>query len=110
MDNLYLRSMLLFNVTAIADKDIGTTVELWLRRQHLPLVQNAGLFTDRRLLRVLSPPQEGVTICLQLIGHADDVEHYRREFLPQFQLQAQQYAGQLFLIESTMEYMDEQAK
>ncbi len=110
MDNPYLRGMLLFNVTAIADKAIGAAVERWLRLDHLPLIKDAGLFTDTKLLRLLSPPQDGMTVCVQLVGEADEVERYRHEFFPQFQLKAQQYAGQLFLIESTMEYLDEMAE
>ena len=109
MNNPYLRGMLLLNVTAIADTGIGPAVELWLRRDHLPLVKEAGLFTDTKLLRLLSPPQEGMTICVQFIGDTDSVERYRREFYPRLQQQAHHYTGQLFLIESVMEYIDETA-
>ncbi|SRR5690606_12498483 len=107
MDNPYLRPMLLFNITAIADTGIGPVVERWLRQDHIPLVQKAELFMDARLLRLLSPPQEGMTLCIQLIGDANGIERYRQDFLPLFQQQAHQYTGQLFLIESIMEYMDE---
>lgn len=110
MINLYLCDMLLFNVTAIADEQIGTALETWLRQTHFPDIRAAALFSSVRLLRVVHPIQDGITYCVQLIASgADAIETYKQQFLPALHHKMQQqYNGQLFLIESQMEFIGEQ--
>lgn len=109
MINLYLSGMLLFNVTAMADERIGAEFESWIKKTHLPVVKAMGLFHSERLLRLTSPQQDGITYCLQFISAGDAaIAQYRQQFMPAlYQKVQQQYAGQLFLIESQMEFIDD---
>jgi hypothetical protein len=84
--NMYISTMILYNVTLILDADIEADWLDWMHTEHIAEVMATGCFSAKRMLKVLDSPNEGVTYCMQYI--ADNMEQYNRyqtEFAPTIQ-------------------------
>jgi len=84
--NMYISTMILYNVTLILDANIEADWLDWMHTEHIAEVMATGCFSAKRMLKVLDSPNEGVTYCMQYI--ADNMEQYNRyqtEFAPTLQ-------------------------
>jgi hypothetical protein len=58
--------MIVYNVTIKVENDIAEEWVKWMKEEHMPDLQNTGLFTEYRLCRLLEQDEaEGVTFSAQ---------------------------------------------
>lgn len=72
------QAMIIYNVTIKVESDIADEWVQWMKQEHMPDLQNTGLFTDLRLCRLLEQEEaEGVTFSAQYTcDNLDDYNTY----------------------------------
>ena len=70
--------MIIYNVTIKVENDIADEWVQWMKQEHMPDLQNTGLFTGSRLCRLLEQDEtEGVTYSAQYTcDNLDDYNTY----------------------------------
>lgn len=67
--------MILYNVTVNIDPDIHEEWLSWMKQVHIPEVMSCGLFTESRIMRVLSTEAgEGFTYSIQY--HLESMDEF----------------------------------
>lgn len=67
--------MIIYNVTLKVDNSVAEEWVQWMKQEHMPELQNTGLFTGYRLCRLLEQDEaEGVTFSAQYT--CDSLEDY----------------------------------
>jgi len=80
--------MILYNVTVNVEDAIHEDWIKWMREVHIPEVMNTGMFTEHKVLKILSllPDEEGTTYAFQYFCNSlADLEHYQQNFAPKLQ-------------------------
>jgi hypothetical protein len=74
---------IIYNVTLNVDDSVHQEWLDWMRNIHIPEVLQTGLFTDHRLLKMISEEDTGTTYAVQYM--LDDIKHfltYSEKFAP----------------------------
>jgi hypothetical protein len=78
--------MIIYNVTVSVDKEIADDWLNWMRTVHIPDVMATGMFSDFRILKVVTGENSGVTYAIQYTCESHEVlENYQTRFAPALQ-------------------------
>ena len=78
--------MIIYNVTVSVDTEIAHDWLSWMRTKHIPDVMATGLFSEFRILKVVTGENSGVTYAIQYTCESHEVlENYQTEFAPALQ-------------------------
>jgi|SRR5690554_3064973 len=99
--------MILYNITALVDKDVEIEFREWVHRIFLLELTNSEHFKTQSLLKVLDSPNEGQTFCIQVIAKGpEEVELLKSDYIPLLNQQIQQvWNNKVFIFESKMAYI-----
>lgn len=103
----YLRSMILYNITFLANDDIEAEFAAWIQYDFLPKLANEAIFKGQSFLKVLDSPNEGATYSLQMISASEkEIERFKSDFYHRIEEKlGQVWKNQLYLFESKMQYI-----
>ncbi len=99
--------MYLYNVTIIAESDIGEAVRSYLTGE---LVYGAeGVDTSLFFLEMLDSPHDGVTYCIQLHAeNRDKITLFQETHFAAIRAQLETvYAGKVLFFDSVMKYLNQ---
>ncbi|WP_338769010.1 DUF4286 family protein [Bernardetia sp. ABR2-2B] len=80
--------MILYNVTVNVEDAIHDNWIKWMKEEHIPDVMKTGMFSENKILKLLSklPEEEGTTYAVQYFCQSlEDLEKYQQEFAPKLQ-------------------------
>jgi hypothetical protein len=79
--------MIIYNVTINVDDSVHDEWLHWMKTEHIPDVMNTGLFTEKRMLKVLDDHGSGgTTYSVQYSCNSmDDYEQYKTHHAPGLQ-------------------------
>ncbi|MCG9911257.1 MAG: DUF4286 family protein [Flavobacteriales bacterium] len=78
--------MIIYNVTVSVDTEIAHDWLAWMRTKHIPDVMATGMFSEFRILKVVTGENSGVTYAIQYTCESHEVlENYQTEFAPALQ-------------------------
>jgi hypothetical protein len=97
--------MYIYNVTVSIDEAIRVEWLNWMKSVHVPDVMATGLFTESKILKVLSEEDEGNTFSFQYyFNKMEDYNKYKNEFAPKLQKDvADKYAGRFAAFRTLLE-------
>jgi hypothetical protein len=97
--------MFVYNVTVSIDESVKEEWLNWMKNVHVPDVMSTGLFTESRILKVLSEEDQGNTFSFQYTFiKMEDYNKYKREFAPKLQKDvADKYAGKFAAFRTLLE-------
>jgi len=99
--------MIIYSVTINIEEDVHQDWLNWMKTQHIPDVMATKIFSEHRLLKVLSrnEGEEGHTYNIQYrCASMKDLHHYQREFAPQLQKEHQErYANKFVAFRTLLE-------
>ena len=103
---MYLRSMYLYNITIIAEDDIGEAV---MQHLHAELSGFGNTKSSLSLLELLDSPHEGTTLCVQLrCREKGDIVTFQTDRLAKIQTDLSgKYPGKVVFFDSTMRYLND---
>lgn len=104
----YLSRMILLNITNIISDQLVDQYISWLQKEYIPLIQETKNFNEIKLLKILDSPNEGHSFSLQLVASdLTAITAFKQTLYPLLQQKMQEeLQGQLFLFDSTMQYLD----
>ena len=87
--------MIIYNVTSSVDKEIFEDWISWMKDKHIPDLIKTGLFTDYKIVKVLShDDEETFSYAVQYFAKSvADVEEYFRKHAPRLRDDVQQRYG-----------------
>jgi hypothetical protein len=80
--------MILYNITVNIEDEFHSDWLKWMKETHIPDVMKTGMFSENKMLKVLStlPDEEGTTYAIQYFCKSlEDLEHYQQTFAPKLQ-------------------------
>jgi hypothetical protein len=97
--------MYIYNVTVSIDEAVREEWLNWMKKVHVPDVMSTGLFTESRILKVLTEEDEGNTFSFQYsFIKMEDYNTYKSEFAPKLQRDvADKYAGKFAAFRTLLE-------
>ena len=83
--------MILYSVTVNIDPAIHDEWLSWMREVHVPEVLATGCFSSNKILKLLDPPQDGITYSFQYTAPSmEKLKEYQIHFAPALQAAHQQ--------------------
>ncbi len=101
--------MIIYNVTVNVDTDVSGEWLQWMKEVHIPEVMQCGIFTDHRMVRVLTDDDEGgITFAIQYTcADMDAYNNYRDNFAPALQQKTQaKYGEKLMAFRTLLQTID----
>jgi len=97
--------MYIYNVTVSIDEAIREEWLSWMKTVHVPAVMLTGLFTESKILKVLTEEDEGNTFSFQyFFTKMEDYNRYKNEFAPSLQKDvAEKYSGRFAAFRTLLE-------
>ncbi|GGC41474.1 hypothetical protein GCM10011386_36980 [Parapedobacter defluvii] len=101
----YLRAMYLYNISIMAESDVGEAVRMYLNKE-LAYDENG---TSLSLLEMLDSPHEGVTYCIQLCTeNREEIASFQTRRFAAIRAQLETaYAGKVLFFDSIMKYLNQ---
>lgn len=90
------------------DVEIHADWLYWMKQQHIPEVMATSCFVSHRMLKVLDPPNEGVTYCIQYIADTQEkYNEYINNFAPALRAAfPENFTNKFVIYRSLMEFVD----
>jgi len=107
---LFIKSMILYNVTLRVDEEIHDDWVQWMKAIHIADVMKTGLFIDYRMSRMLSgEPGDAPTYTIQYrLENEQKLETYQSQFASGLQNDhMDRYGDKVLAFRSLMEVIDE---
>ena len=74
--------MILYSVTVNIDPAIHDEWLSWMKEVHVPEVLATGCFSSNKILKLLDPPQDGITYSFQYIAPSmEKLKEYQRQLI-----------------------------
>ena len=98
--------MYLYNVTIIAENELGDTVKQCIDAQLFDQPDGSPAVS---LLEMLDSPHEGTTYCIQLrVENSDDIPLFQQRHIRILrELLAERYPGRVLFFDSIMKYLND---
>lgn len=107
--NVYLCSMILYNVTVSIDPEIHENWLDWMRSTHIPQVMETGCFLESRISRVHGEEEGGMTFAITYLSPSKEIfEEYEQKYAPALQADhSAKYAGKFAAFRTTLSVLEE---
>lgn len=78
--------MIVYSVTVNIDESVHDEWKDWMLNEHIPEVMQTGVFTERRMCKLLSQGDTGITYNIQYVCKSlSDYDKYLSNFAPMLQ-------------------------
>ncbi|MCG9879335.1 MAG: DUF4286 family protein [Bacteroidia bacterium] len=97
--------MIIYNVTIQVEESIEKAWLQWMKEKHLADVLGTGMFTDYKMLKLLSLQEDetGITYAIQYRSkNMENYERYQEEFAPALQAEGRELFGDKFIAFRTL--------
>lgn len=99
--------MIIYNVTITIDPEIHQEWLRWMCEEHIPAVMATGLFSEHRMVRVLTDNEETTYAVQYTCADMATYERYREQHAPRLQAETQaRYEGRFAAFRTLLEVVD----